>query len=460
MSYFLVSVLQAFLPVALLLGLNWVKPPTPGVRPLFLLTLAGLVLGVLLNPVIPAGQQAQLTLTLLQLMAVALFLICQFLSSLRIAFLWQLLLILIASLRWASDPNLGAITATRVINSEFLLNLSAVVVALAFVALIAVLLAMIVNQLPRLRWPLLLLTALLLALPLSGDLLLLMMKLQALGLTKPRLSYVAQVTNGGWLLNYLCAGLLLLLAVLYGGTVLRSRKRACDTLQPIVRRRALAQFRSARRICILTLIAALLVTLGQLYWDRVASQPPQLSEAVPVQLAADGLVHLPIEQLRDGKLHRFVWIADDGKAIRFFVINRYPDKLRLGVVFDACLLCGDQGYVMEGNQVICVACGVHIFIPSIGKPGGCNPVPIEGWQNDEQELTIGKAALEAGTNYFTRMVPLEVSDPVDGSRLSNLKAEFKYSYAGKTYFFASEANYNRFRDHPEQFVAADAAEGE
>jgi uncharacterized membrane protein len=63
---------------------------------------------------------------------------------------------------------------------------------------------------------------------------------------------------------------------------------------------------------------------------KVASQPPQLSEAIPVQLASDGMVHLPIERLRDGKLHRFVWVADDGKAVRFFVINRYPDKLRLG----------------------------------------------------------------------------------------------------------------------------------
>ncbi|WP_139500057.1 Fe-S-containing protein, partial [Escherichia coli] len=75
------------------------------------------------------------------------------------------------------------------------------------------------------------------------------------------------------------------------------------------------------------------------------------SEAVPVTLGSDGMVRLPVEQLRDGKLHRFVWVADDGKAVRFFVINRYPDKLRFGVVFDACLLCGDQGYVMEGNQV-------------------------------------------------------------------------------------------------------------
>ena len=52
-------------------------------------------------------------------------------------------------------------------------------------------------------------------------------------------------------------------------------------------------------------------------------------------------------------------------------------KLSLAAVFDACLLCGDQGYVMEGNQVVCVGCGVHMFIPSIGKPGGCNPVPIK-----------------------------------------------------------------------------------
>lgn len=95
---------------------------------------------------------------------------------------------------------------------------------------------------------------------------------------------------------------------------------------------------------------------------------PQLSEAIPVTLDDKQQVRIPIEQVKGGKLHRFVWIADDGKAVRFFVINRQPDKLSLAAVFDACLLCGDQGYVMEGNQVVCVGCGVHMFIPSIGKP--------------------------------------------------------------------------------------------
>ncbi len=74
------------------------------------------------------------------------------------------------------------------------------------------------------------------------------------------------------------------------------------------------------------------------------------------------MVHLPVAQLRDGKLHRFVWVADDGKAVRFFIINRYPDKLRFGVVFDACLLCGDQGYVMEGNRGLSAWPAGYIFL--------------------------------------------------------------------------------------------------
>lgn len=139
------------------------------------------------------------------------------------------------------------------------------------------------------------------------------------------------------------------------------------------------------------------------------------------------------------------------------MINSYPDRLRLGVVFDACLLCGDQGYVMEGNQVICMACSVRIFIPSIGKAGGCKPVPIEGWSNDDNELVISYASLAVRANYFTTVVSMYVVDPVDGSKLTNLKAEYKYRYAGKTYFFESEANYNKFRDNPRSFVTAHSA---
>ena len=163
-------------------------------------------------------------------------------------------------------------------------------------------------------------------------------------------------------------------------------------------------------------------------------------------------VHIPIEQVKDGKLHRFVWIADDGKAVRFFVINRQPDKLSLAAVFDACLLCGDQGYVMEGNQVVCVGCGVHMFIPSIGKPGGCNPVPIEDWQQTETEILINRTSLEEGLNLFSTIVEIDVKDPISGAQMKNTKTEHKYNYEGKTYFFESEKNLDLFRDNPEKYL--------
>ena len=177
-------------------------------------------------------------------------------------------------------------------------------------------------------------------------------------------------------------------------------------------------------------------------------------------LSSQDQIHIDIQSVIDGKLHRFVWISDEGKAVRFFIINRLADRVSLGVVFDACLLCGDQGYVMQGNQVVCVACGVHMFIPSIGKPGGCNPVPINDWQQTETEIIINKQSLEEGLNYFSTIVKLEVIDPIDQSKLTNTEAKFKYNYGRKTYFFASEQNLNQFRDQPERFIDKLSAEKE
>lgn len=453
MSYFFVTTLQAFLVIALLCGVNW-SHRIPRLRPLVWNSLLALAGGLWLGLQLPANLSLQLALTGTEIAVLALFLLTLNCSSLRLGYFWQGVLVLGAARRWAQDPNLGALTSTHVLNTDLLLNATALALALAVLILVAVLCAMLLRRLAWTRWPTALIAAALLLLPLAGDLLLLLMKLQAVPLTKSLLSFVSHVTNNAPLFNWAGAGLLVLFAVFWLPTLGARRREKAATQEPVARRLASARYLNARRLLLLMVCTALVIAAGQGYWDRVASQPPRLSEARAVTLVADGVVHIPIEQVRDGKLHRFVWIADDGKAVRFFVINRYPDRLSLGVVFDACLLCGDQGYVMEGNQVICVACGVHIFIPSIGKAGGCNPVPIDGWRNDERELTLPKASLEAGVDYFSTVVTLKVTDPVSGESLTNDKAEFKYSYAGKTWFFSSEANYNRFRDAPEKFVPA------
>ncbi len=451
MSYFFVTTLQAFLGVALLSGINWSRAH-PTLRPLVVISLIALSLGSFAGYVGLKSQSLALAVTASEIVALLLFLLCQRLALPWLSYLWQGILLFGAARHWATDANLSALTTTAVLNSDLLLNVGALLFAFASLALAAVMCALLVRRLDKPRWPLLLALGVLLLLPLCGNLLLLLMKLQVLTLTKLRLSFVAQVTNYSPLFNYLGALLLLLLALYWLPSLIRYQRRATQTEEPVAKRLCQAEARIARRLGFFTLFSAAVIVAGQCYWDQVASLPPQLSAAQPVTLTADDQLHIPLQQVRDGKLHRFVWVADDGKAVRFFVINRYPDRLRLGVVFDACLLCGDQGYVMEGNQVICVACGVHIFIPSIGKAGGCNPVPIEGWSNDDRELTISKSALEAGISYFSTVVTITVTDPVDGRHLTNTRANYQYRYAGKTWFFTSEANYDRFRATPEQFV--------
>ena len=93
---------------------------------------------------------------------------------------------------------------------------------------------------------------------------------------------------------------------------------------------------------------------------------------------------------------------------------------------------------MEGNQVVCVGCGVHMFIPSIGKPGGCNPVPIEDWQQTETEILINRNSLEEGLNLFSMIVEIDVKIRLVALKMKNTKTEHKYNYEGKTYFFESE----------------------
>ena len=88
----------------------------------------------------------------------------------------------------------------------------------------------------------------------------------------------------------------------------------------------------------------------------------------------NGEVSIPVATVNDGNLHRFS-IEQDGVSIRIIVIRR-PDQ-SLVAAFDACEICGNQGYYQKGPNVICKNCASAIFIPSIGVRGGCNPIPLE-----------------------------------------------------------------------------------
>nr|WP_314738634.1 Fe-S-containing protein [uncultured Haemophilus sp.] len=464
MTYFFVFLLQSLLPISLLLGAAWaIKQGTISPKTLIWLSLIGLASGVALRLNLPNGQVSNLILTIGFLVAFLLFAISQWATSVKLAGFWQFVLMLIAGATWAKDPNIAALTNTDVINTDFILNLSSVIFGVIFCFALSAWVYFLLKQQQKThgKSTALLTLAFLLFIaqivPLVGEFLLILMKLQLIELTKLRLSFVAKSGEVTAWLNYLCAALIfVMLAIFIAQTHLKRTAQAKAEQDPIEKRKKLALVQISKRLIGWGIFAIVIITASQLYWEKVASQPPQLSEAVPVKLNDKQEVHLELAPLKDGKLHRFVWIADDGKAVRFFVINRQPSKLSMAVVFDACLLCGDQGYVMQGNQVVCVGCGVHLFIPSIDKPGGCNPVPIEDWQQTDREIVISRKSLEEGLNLFSTVVEIDVQDPISGAKLKNTKTEYKYSFEGHTYFFESEKNLDLFRENPDKYLGSSA----
>lgn len=459
MNYFFVFLIQTLLPFSLLLACSWVAYPHANFKKLAWLAILSFIIGSVITLNLPNSQNVKLALAIFSLCILLFAYFSQFIHWQRLNTFWHTMLAILAGSFWAKDPNITAITETDVINTDFLLHISAIALGFIFCLVVAGWCYILFVQsktskkTTALRFLLTTVITLILIAPLLGDVLLILMKLQVIELTKVRLSFVAKSGNITTYLNYINAAILAVILLIFALNIHRSRVRTANSeQQPIEKRKAIAAKRTSGKIIGYGITAILIMLATQFYWDRIASQPPQLSEAQRVTLDAENNVHIPIEQVKDGKLHRFLWVADDGKAVRFFIINRLPDKLSLAAVFDACILCGDQGYVMEGNQVVCVGCGVRMFTPSIGKPGGCNPVPIDDWKQTDTEVVINKKNLEEGLNYFTTIIEIEVLDPVNGKKLTNTKTEHKYSHEGKTYFFTNEKNLDLFRDNPEAYL--------
>ena len=459
MNYFFVFLIQTLLPFSLLLACSWVAYPHANFKKLAWLAILSFIIGSVITLNLPNSQNVKLALAIFSLCILLFAYLSQFIHWQRLNTFWHIMLAILAGSFWAKDPNITAITETDVINTDFLLHISAIALGFIFCLVVAGWCYILFVQsktskkTTALRLLLSAIITLILIAPLLGDVLLILMKLQVIELTKVRLSFVAKSGNITTYLNYINAAILAVIVFIFALNIHRPRVRTANSeQQPIEKRKAIAAKRTSGKIIAYGITAILIMLATQFYWDRIASQPPQLSEAQRVTLDAENNVHIPIEQVKDGKLHRFLWVADDGKAVRFFIINRLPDKLSLAAVFDACILCGDQGYVMEGNQVVCVGCGVRMFTPSIGKPGGCNPVPIDDWKQTDTEVVINKKNLEEGLNYFSTIIEIEVVDPVNGKKLTNTKTEHKYSHEGKTYFFTDEKNLDLFRDNPEAYL--------
>jgi len=126
-----------------------------------------------------------------------------------------------------------------------------------------------------------------------------------------------------------------------------------------------------------------------------AKSETELSAATPLTVTG-GVARIPVSAVSDGLLHRYS-VESDGVTVRIIAIRR-PDQ-SIAIAFDACQICGHQGFYQKGPNVICKNCASAINIPTIGQPGGCNPIPLES-KVESSEVLIPASKLLAGFEHF------------------------------------------------------------
>ena len=285
----------------------------------------------------------------------------------------------------------------------------------------------------------------------SAEVLLGLMRLEMIEVTSGRLSFVAKVAQYSYVLPYIHVLIMSILSFFFFTKRTIPASHDLSGMEKATRRKALSRVLLEARWLKCAVASVFIVFVFLLYHDLYASRPPKLSTPISISPGPDGLIKIKIDDVRDGKLHRYSFVTDDGHVVRFFMINRSRTQNRIGVVYDACMLCGDMGYIQEKNEVICIACNVRIFIPSIGKPGGCNPIPLDH-KVEDSHIVISAEELDKGARYFSEVISIKVKDPVTGKELNNLKAPYRYEYKGRIYFFESAESWEKFKASPETYT--------
>ncbi len=342
------------------------------------------------------------------------------------------------------------LTGTQVINSDLVIHVSYIFLAILIgIFIYEASQVLSKSQHKSVMFYIILISSIVLNLIIIlGEILKHLIKNDLIVVTSGRISLIAKITHYSYLNVYVYSLFLFLFGIIY--FLNRTNDKILNLENSKLRKLKYEKIVQNRWLKTTGLI--LFITLAHLsYYDLVASQPPKLSPATILQADKNGNIVLDTTKYLDGDLYRFAYITQDGHKVRFFAINRYKDKQKVTVVFDSCMICGDMGYIKQDNQVICLACSVRVFIPSIGTAGGCNPIPLK-YTKQGKNIIISSTTLENGSTYFTQIVKREVTDPISGAKLINKEAKFTYDYAGRTYYFESEKNMENFRDNPAKYT--------
>ena len=103
------------------------------------------------------------------------------------------------------------------------------------------------------------------------------------------------------------------------------------------------------------------------YWD-----PKPL--AVTATPAGEILIPRKGEvELEDGRMHKYLYKQGD-KEVRLLILMNPSGKLTVDL--DACAICKPDGYGQTEGMLLCYYCKTLIPLDTVGRPGGCNPVPV------------------------------------------------------------------------------------
>ena len=136
---------------------------------------------------------------------------------------------------------------------------------------------------------------------------------------------------------------------------------------------------------------ALVALFATAFVTRSRIPAPEPATALIVE---GGTVSFEAASLADGKV-RFYLVALPSGPARFFALEAG------GNVFtnlDACEICGPMGYFQEGSSLVCRNCTSPIAPISLGRGGGCNPIPLEH-RAEGSRVVVDVAALEAAVAH-------------------------------------------------------------
>lgn len=218
-----------------------------------------------------------------------------------------------------------------------------------------------------------------------------------LPLTPSLLSILAPLINN---YAYFFYGLLAACSLTLLANIFTQRTRKIDTFANSAERRKHKAARRAEKRVAFAMLLSLLTTgalvAGQSIAATYQKRASELSSAEIVE-AKEGEAVIPLKEISDGSLYRFSFQASDGAKVRFIVVHKGSGVY--GVGLDFCDICGPTGYYQRGQDVVCKNCDVVINIPTIGIPGGCNPVPLNHTVSGKT-LVIAVSDLEGAKQKF------------------------------------------------------------